>query len=1154
MKRLVASRRNDLRLAVMSSWLFDTATQGSVLVVGTTRRAADDFARDILRADERGRIGVVRLTLRQLARELATRDLARSKKGTAGFLACEALAARSAHQAQFHGGLRAFAAAAKSPGFARALAETIRDLRGEGIGPSELAPLGPAGADLMTLLKAYEAALAAHRLADPSDVFEIATTVVERGEHPFVARPILLLDVAPATRAEERFVGALSNASPSVLAGALRGDDDGIARLEAALGVRAEYLEDIDLVDPVRVPSDGPDESRRGRALERAQARTFRALPRDEVAVVPPEAEPEDHSFELFAASGESAEVLEIARRILVAARQEGVAFDEMAILLRHPSIYEPLIEETLRRADIPAFFTQGTRRPQTSGRALLALLACAGERLSARRFAEYLSLGQVPPLDAEAKPKPRTVPWVAPKDDIQLVFATDVFEPHEQTDEQTDEQAVPEASERDPRGSPHPNIRPHGRPEASTRRDNDEGPESAGTLHTPRSWEHLLVDAAVIGGRDRWVRRLRGLEQEFQAQIRALEVEDPVRARKKQDDLERLRNLEGFALPVIDFLAAMPSAAPWGVWLDHLDALAGMALRHPEPVLAVLAELRPMADVGPVTLREVREVLTRRLKNERVPTGGQRFGRVFIGHLEEAAGRAFHTVFVPGLTEGLFPEKAFEDPLLLDQARIEIAGPSFALRPQRVRHERHMLRLGLGAAREKLVVSYPTVDLAEGKGRVPSFYALEILRGAEGRVPSLRGLEQRAQSSASNRPGWPAPRSPETAVDDADYDLSIIGALRDLPSDEIGGRGRYLIEGHDGAPPNDSLVRNLRARAQRFRHRFSGADGLWLDDDNAHLVAALAARRPTERAYSATSLQTFAACPYRFLLHALHGLRLREDFTTVESLDPLTRGSIYHDVQFDLFFALKAQGLLPVNEARLEPATRVLDRVVREVFARYEERLAPAIPQIFARETQALHQDINQALHVEAARSSDWRPIHAELAFGLADELERRDPESRPEPIQILSRFLVRGSVDLVEEHHTSGHLRITDHKTGRLPKPPPRYVGGGEHLQPLLYGLAMEARLGKPVQSGRLSYGTERGQFDAIEVEINASSRGSLGQVLETIDDAVASGRLPAAPQLGKCSYCDYRPVCGTHEEQRVQRKDMSQLAALEALRALR
>ncbi len=40
-----------------------------------------------------------------------------------------------------------------------------------------------------------------------------------------------------------------------------------------------------------------------------------------------------------------------------------------------------------------------------------------------------------------------------------------------------------------------------------------------------PSAWEKLLVDAAVIGGRDRWARRLHGLEREFELRLQRSNV-----------------------------------------------------------------------------------------------------------------------------------------------------------------------------------------------------------------------------------------------------------------------------------------------------------------------------------------------------------------------------------------------------------------------------------------------------------------------------------------------------------------------------------------------------------------------------------------------------------------------------------------------------
>jgi len=55
---------------------------------------------------------------------------------------------------------------------------------------------------------------------------------------------------------------------------------------------------------------------------------------------------------------------------------------------------------------------------------------------------------------------------------------------------------------------------------------DSDEHGALIGTLRTPWKWEELLVEAAVIGGSERWRRRLRGLEAEYRLRIEELHYE----------------------------------------------------------------------------------------------------------------------------------------------------------------------------------------------------------------------------------------------------------------------------------------------------------------------------------------------------------------------------------------------------------------------------------------------------------------------------------------------------------------------------------------------------------------------------------------------------------------------------------------------------
>ena len=120
----------------------------------------------------------------------------------------------------------------------------------------------------------------------------------------------------------------------------------------------------------------------------------------------------------------------------------------------------------------------------------------------------------------------------------------------------------------------------------------------------------------AAYGGLDRWRRRLKGLEQDYLVRLREVESDDPQssRARALRRDTEQLAALQAFALPVLEAMAAWPERQVWGEWLRALGELVPRVLTRPPRVLRVLQELAPLASVGPVTLREVRDVLAPRL------------------------------------------------------------------------------------------------------------------------------------------------------------------------------------------------------------------------------------------------------------------------------------------------------------------------------------------------------------------------------------------------------------------------------------------------------------------------------------------------------------------------------------------------------------
>ena len=112
---------------------------------------------------------------------------------------------------------------------------------------------------------------------------------------------------------------------------------------------------------------------------------------------------------------------------------------------------------------------------------------------------------------------------------------------------------------------------------------------------------------------------------------------------------------------------------------------------------------------------------------------------------------------------------------------------------------------------------------------------------------------------------------------------------------------------------------------------------------------------------------------------------------------------------------------------------------------------------------------------------------------------------------------------------------------------------IGGGGTLQPVLYGMAVEGILGRPVVSGRLFYCTAAGGFAEHEIALTEANRKAGLEALEIVDRAIELGFLPPAPAARACAWCDFRRVCGPDEERRVARKPPDQLGDLMALRSM-
>jgi RecB family exonuclease len=1056
-----------------------------VLLLGASRGSVDDLGRAIS-LEKGATFGLHRLSFTQLAARLAVMELAAHDRAPTTTLGHEAVATRAAFEARRDDALEYFSPVSQTPGFPKALAHTLLDLRLAAVASSDLARLPQRGSDLAALLDRVDNLLNEAGASDRASLFETATRALSSPVTGWPTMPLLLLDVPFESEIEAQFLSMLIQQSPQSLITVPAGDADTARRLEK----RGFQLQIID--------GAGPND--------------LTQLVRYLFSKEPPPERKRTGELVWFSAPGEGRECLEIARRILKEA-EHGVRFDEIAIVIRSTQQYVGLVEHALARAGVPAYFDRGTRRPDPTGRAFLAILSCATENFSAKRFAEYLSLAQVPSLDDSGKPPAASghSTWVASRDDVFGILSERA--PDESNDNGGDDDKLGTS---------------------------DDQAVVAGTLRAPWKWENLLVESAVIGSSERWARRLNGLAAKYALKIRELTSEEPdspriARLERERQNLEHLRT---FALPLIDEMSAWPKEATWGDWIGRLEAFAPQVLRRPEFVLRVLADLRPMAAVGPVSLTEVRDVLTDRLAMLEVEPPADRYGRVFVCNPDQVRGRAFRVAFVPGLAERLFPQKLREDPLLLDDLRREV-GAELTLQEDRAEHERLLLRLAVGVATERLYVSFPRIETAEARARVPSFYALEVMRAVTGRIPEHQQLELEASEEANASLAWPAPQRPEDAIDDFEHDLSVLRLLMRSEQD-VKGHAHYMLR------LNDCVRRSASERWARARPRWSEYDGLVRVTDATRPF--FQSQRLGARPYSVSALQNYAYCPYRFLLSALYRLEPLEVPEPLERMDPLTKGSLFHEVLAEFFRALQQRNI-PIAKTSLDPVIEVLDATLNRVAANYAELLAPAVDRVWQDEIASIRTD----LHIWArdlTASTEWEPWLFEFGFGLPN-LPGRDPNSWREPITISGRFILRGAIDLIERKPGTKILRVTDHKTSKNRSERGSVIGHGQQLQPVIYSLVVEAATGCTVESARFSYCTTAGGFSEHNVPINERTRGIGIEVLEIIDRAVERGMLPPAPAEKACTFCDFLPVCGPNQERHARRKSREQIADLLELR---
>ena len=625
---------------------------------------------------------------------------------------------------------------------------------------------------------------------------------------------------------------------------------------------------------------------------------------------------------------------------------------------------------------------------------------------------------------------------------------------------------------------------------------------ELAGHVGPRSHWDALSVKLGVVGGKAQWLARVRAATK-----ARSADDETAGRLSERETATELLRFIE----TLFDLTDRVPTRGTWAetatACLSVFQSLGG---NHPRVIeeITALAELDGFE--SPVSFDVFSEFCREALENAAEQTERFQDGGVFVGDVMAARGITWPLVLLLGMVEKSFPRLVREDPLLLDDERVQLnealkkSGGELPVKRRGEAEEKLLFALTRQAAAQRFVLSYPRLETTSARPRVPSFLLLDHTA-----APNFKELEKRVRT---------VPLAPvnERAdpLDEREIDLA---ALQNLSGRRARNASLYLAE------ISRVLPAGLAAERQRWgENALTRHDGLFV---TAGVKRILRERFGLDNlVIGATSLEDCAGCPfYYFQKHVLRVERWEEPEQAI-SIDPLDLGTLYHRILDNFFTALAAGKKLPFNPSQPADYQQQLRETAQREFARFEREGITGFPCVWEVSKEIVREELAAFLDRELGRADEGLvPAKFEEKFAGVDF-----------PIAGARAIRLRGMIDRLDLSADGKRARVFDYKTGKVP----RRLGddelaGGEALQLPLYIIAAETALapGARVDAASYVYLTLRGRYRELNFTRAAleERREDLQRVMGDLADLIENGVFAQYATADNCRHCEYRPICG-------------------------
>jgi ATP-dependent helicase/nuclease subunit B len=644
--------------------------------------------------------------------------------------------------------------------------------------------------------------------------------------------------------------------------------------------------------------------------------------------------------------------------------------------------------------------------------------------------------------------------------------------------------------------------------------------PEEPSTSH----WDLISREAGIVEGRIQWEEKLTS----WTAQQEQLEEEE-----RNQPLVREAERFLGFLKDFFPALDRFPRVSSWQGMVKVSLLLLESYFEANEEIEAVGEALRSLTTLDSlgleVQVRQFKEILTQVLEEKTLPHGSFQRGGVCVSDLMPARGLSFRAVFIPGLVERSFPASPRQDPLLLDPERQALNQDlkekgHIPLKRYRFAEEKLLFTLALGAAREKLILSYPRLDPSTGRERIPSLFLLRAGEALCGKALDYSGLERIPQYRRVPLSRL-APEDSDEAVDEGEFDLGQVGkALRTRDRREVS----YLRK----AFPFFNRAEKL-ARLRWGFHTFTEYDGC--------LKSARARKLLRERyalsgqVLSATKLETYAACPFTYFLSEILGLKPLPSPEEIRRIQPLERGTMVHEILFLFYEASSKKYPGPLRGENLEEYRKILEEVALKSFAAAEAQGWTGYPLLWEIDRQSILEDLRAFLEKEAQAEEGMTPAFFEVRFGPGNRDSRKGAAADPIslPLEDGTAFSLRGRMDRVDFSPARDFLRVIDYKTGKLQGEEDGFCGGTTLQLPLYLMAACRIWKEADLEKSWAEYCSvsRKGNFARLHFRGDRweEKEGNLKKILETISRCIREGIFfPFRGENQGCGYCPFKNIC--------------------------